>query len=416
MRRYAGWLTAAIIGVLVAGCTSNKTSTPPSETPTSQTATPVALSLTVDQPITIGVLVGSTHGDGSEYRDTAEGARVATYRFAMEEHDVSLKVALEDGTSESVTAGLAKLTDSGVSGIVVATAGAHVRQALTASDIEPPIIAVYDTLNTAPQGVWWTGPSRSAITNAMSVALDDTHSTKPYLVAASQAITPDLSLALSSELTSNSSGDIATDVVTKLESGQADSVIVAAPASSQAEFVTAFQEKLGGRQVPMLLTPQALTPSFATNLGDSGLLSNSLIAVGTNAVDASALTTGADADRASAFFTALRLAANDPNCRNIYSDASFTKAAQTADIASHDAVVALVRAVEAAKSTTPADVKQSLASLNLGPSAGISGPPLNFTQPDALDGHSVVPMRPARTNLGLRPATTTATITWFPTT
>jgi hypothetical protein len=104
-----------------------------------------------------------------------------------------------------------------------------------------------------------------------------------------------------------------------------------------------------------------------------------------------------------AYFTGLRLAANNPGCLNVFGDDNFSAAAQTADIPSHDAVVALVRAVDKAGSTDPAAVKSALTSLYLSGADGLAGPGLNFTSGDALSADDIVTLHASTQDPGLRP-------------
>ncbi|MGC3955066.1 MAG: hypothetical protein QM804_12620 [Propionicimonas sp.] len=406
-----------VIALLVAlsGCTFSPpepTSTPPS----APAQPPAAVALTVNdslkgQPIRVGILVGPTEGEGSAYRQLAEGARVAGYRFGMGGTEVSFEIALDDGTSEGAAAGLRELAGSGVIGIIAATSGPHLREALADAQPEPAVLVPYDTWDEAPAGTWRTAPTTDAIGTALSQALADTGTSQPLLITDSRVAAPQVGQTDPID----TDDDAAKKVVTALDSGEADSVVIAAEAATQAKLVKAIQAKLGTRQAPILLTPQALTPVFAGSVGDLGALAGSLVAVGPAGVDAAALQPGEPGAAASAFFTALRLAADDAGCLNIHGDAPFAQSAQWADLSSHDAVIALVRAAESAGALNPEGVRQALPGVQLAAQSGLAGPSLDFQQPDALPSSAVLVLRATQIDLGLRPPNTAETrLTWVP--
>jgi hypothetical protein len=211
--------------------------------------------------------------------------------------------------------------------------------------------------------------------------------------------------------------DLADAIVGALETDAARCIVIAASATHQAELAAAIQGRLGYRQAPIFLTPQALSPAFARTLGAAGSLSGSYFTVGSDSGDARAL--APDGDAAAVFFTALRLAARDQDVTNSYADAAFATVAQTADIPSHDAVVALVRAVEQAGSAEPAAVKAALGSLHLGADDGLAGAALDFTSAFALPDDAVVTLVARTASPGTRPTPTTAApapgLWWFAT-
>jgi hypothetical protein len=117
-----------------------------------------------------------------------------------------------------------------------------------------------------------------------------------------------------------------------------------------------------------------------------------------------------------AFLAALRLAAADPDCRNVYNDDSCLATGLAADTASHDAVVALVRAAERAATTESGAVLTALRELQLAPTDGLAGAPLDFTKTDALQAEHVVPLYASTDNPGLRPQPrggAPASVFWF---
>ena len=105
----------------------------------------------------------------------------------------------------------------------------------------------------------------------------------------------------------------------------------------------------------------------------------------------------------SAFLSALRLASGDTQIKNLTGDAPLSTDAWAADAASHDAVVALVRAAALAGNGDPAKVATALRSVSLGAGEGLAGSTLDFSTPEALTSKAL-PVYASDQDLGLRPA------------
>ena len=118
---------------------------------------------------------------------------------------------------------------------------------------------------------------------------------------------------------------------------------------------------------------------------------------------------------AAAYFAALRLAAGDDEVTDLFGDGAFVDAAGEADIASHDAVIAVAAAAAAAGSLEPADVLGSLDGLTVSAGDGLAGPDLDFSDSDTLAGSAVVPLLATVQDPGVRPpvADGDARLFWF---
>jgi len=188
--------------------------------------------------------------------------------------------------------------------------------------------------------------------------------------------------------------------------------VVSGPPQLQAAVVAALQGT--SADVPILLTPQALSPAFPAALTTAGgSLSPQLLSVGLNDGDTTALE-ATDAGRAlAAYFSGLQLAATDPTTKDLAGDRAFAEVAGAADVSSHDAVVAFVRAAVVAKSTEPAKVAEALPGLRLGTVDGIAGPPLDFASTEAVADEAVVPLASTAVSPGVRPASEAPALYWF---
>lgn len=366
----------------------------------------------------IGVVVTLGDGEGSEWNEAAQGALVAERRLALGGTDITLVTKNDGGTSAGAKTAVESLAKSGVAGIVVASSGKHVSGALTtAAEKHIPVVVPYAS---ADKDSWSTAPSAESIGAAMTTALGDAKS--PLLVNLGGGAPAGLRVAhvLDGDDTADTAG-LATTIASRTGATDADdstdeasdadpkaapdsdAVVVSGSAQRQGALVAALQA--ADVTVPVVLTPDATSPAFGAALVDAGgSLSGSFRTVGVATDDARALSSDAEGRAMSAFLGGVRVLADDPDAQNLTGDRPFSAVAGAADARSHDAVVALVRAVGKAGSTEPSDVTDALAALDLDSAAGIAGPALDFTRQQAL-GASATVLAASAQPLGLRPDT-----------
>ncbi|MBF4615613.1 hypothetical protein [Curtobacterium sp. VKM Ac-1376] len=367
----------------------------------------------------IGVVVTLGDGEGSEWNEAAQGALVAERRLALGGTDITLVTKNDGGTSAGAKAAVASLAKSGVAGIVVASSGTHVSGALTAAAAEGvPVVLPYAA---AEKDSWSTAPAADSISTAMTTALGDAES--PLLVDLGGGAPAGLRVAhvidgddtsdtaALAETIASRTGATGADDGTDEASGadpkaepDSDAVVISGSAQRQGALVAALQA--ADVTVPVVLTPDATSPAFGAALVDAGgSLSGSFRTVGVATDDARALSSDAEGRAMSAFLGGVRVLADDADAQNLTGDRPFSAVAGAADARSHDAVVALVRAVGKAASAEPSDVTDALAALDLDSAAGIAGPALDFTRQQAL-GASATVLAASAQPLGLRPDTT----------
>ncbi|MBO9041126.1 hypothetical protein [Curtobacterium flaccumfaciens] len=366
----------------------------------------------------IGVVVTLGDGEGSEWNEAAQGALVAERRLALGGTDITLVTKNDGGTSAGAKTAVASLAKSGVAGIVVASSGKHVSGALTAAaEQHIPVVVPYAS---AEKDSWSTAPTAESIGAAMTTALGDAKS--PLLVdlgggapaglrvahvldGDDTADTAELAATIASRTGATDADDDAAEAADAdpKAAPDSDAVVVSGSAQRQGALVAALQA--ADVTVPVVLTADATSPAFGAALVDAGgSLSGSFRTVGVAADDARALSSEAEGRAMSAFLGGVRVLADDPDAQNLTGDRPFSAVAGAADSRSHDAVVALVRAVGKAGSTEPSDVTDALAALDLDSAAGIAGPALDFTRQQALDASATVLAASAQP-LGLRPDT-----------
>lgn len=389
--------SVALLAVL-SGCTGGAEAEPlePAE---------VALGVDDVDDITLGLVVSSASdaGEGAEWLEASAGAEVAAYRFGLAGRTVSFSVVDDRGSAQRAVDGVGRLVDEGVSGIVLATSGPHVAEALdVASEAGIPVVAPYLREDDLPDGVYVLGPSEDQVAAGIAGARDLDGADATVVVVGDGAPAPEVVGARTVTLDGSNLADVVDDIVDGVQDRSVDSVVVSASTTTQARVVAALQGETP--DLPVYLTPEALSPRFAQAImqGD-GTASGVLEAVGVDASDASTLGSDAAADSAAAYFAALRLLASDPDATSAVDGTLLQQVVADADLVSHDAVVALVRAAAAAGSTAPAEVAAALAGLELGAEQALAGPPLDFSSTHVVPDRGVALLRATTQDPGVRP-------------
>ncbi|HEY0240713.1 MAG TPA: ABC transporter substrate-binding protein [Friedmanniella sp.] len=390
-------------------------------TPANGLAQPVPVELTADLPgqVTLGVEVtlGAVPGEGAEWRDAAEGAVVAAHRFALGGTKVTLVAVNDKGTSAGAAAAMKVLAGRNVAGVVLATNGTHVAAGLAEAAADKiPVLMPYDLgASGAPGQAWSTGPGRQATDSRLVTALAQRKLDAPLLVDAGGGPVTGLTPREARTFVAGDDPAVLARSVARRQrqlDTAVDSIVVSGPPELQASLVAALQG--AAVDVPVLLTPGAVSPAFPTALTTAGgSLSGELLSAGLDDGDASALASNDSGRALAAYFSGLQLATGDAGTKALFGDQPFAEVAASADVSSHDAVVALVRAVAAAKSSDPAKVSAALSGLRLGTRDGIAGAPLDFGSTEAVADDAVVVLASTPVSPGVRPTVDAPALFWF---
>jgi ABC-type branched-subunit amino acid transport system substrate-binding protein len=368
----------------------------------------------------VGVMVtlNSAPGEGAEWVHSAAGAQVAAYQFHMGGQQVVLDVVDDKGTARGASAAVEKLVADGVSGIAVATSGSHLRGAFDLAEKKGVALLLPYATDDAdlPGNAWLTGPSAAQLGAAVQGFLAEEDLRSPFVVTTKGAGLSGIDAA--EELAVGPTVEPASVVRAVRRALErpvpVDVVVLDVPAQTQGRLVRALQG--ASLDVPLVLGREAVSPAFGDSLDEAGgSLAAQLTTVGVDAGDVSSMGAGAAADQAASFFSALRIATDDPNATDLFGQGRFSSQAGSADIASHDAVVAIVAAVAEADSTSRADVLAALDGLRVDGADGLAGPDLDFGDHTAVADADVRPMHSTSQNPGVRPATAGAPqrLFWF---
>ena len=370
---------------------------------------------TLGKSIKLGVIV--TYGEeteGSEWLQPAQGAAVAAYRLHMGNAPVELVTLNDRGTEAGARQAVEQMKAEGVEGIVMASSGSHVQGAVTAAkEYHIPMIEVYDNVGTG-DGVWSFAPNAEASLVALQSGVED-----PNKVVAVEAQGYSTGILAAHTLTYKPGDDpaaLARTVAEKTaELGPGTTVTVAAPAAMQASIVKALQE--AAVKTTILLSPQAISPVFSTELvKQGGAISSSLATSGVDTSDSVALQSTDEGRSMSTFLKAVGIMSADPNVQTLSGDQEFSTVAAYADSRSHDAVVALAYASALNLDMNNESVLKTLTTVKMRSGEGLAGPALDFTRPNAVTAQPAL-LHASEQSLGLRPQTAgsaaDASITWF---
>lgn len=413
----SSWVVALVaLLVAVSAC-----SAPEPEPDTPAPAASVQLTADVPDGLSIGVLVSVTSapGEGGQWRDPAEGTRVAASRFALGRTNVRLVPVNDKGTAAGASAAVRTLAAQGVAGIVLATSGRHLDGALQeAAERGLPVLLPYaTTTNGLPAHAWLTGVDTTVADQRIVQALQQQGLRRPYVIDAGGGDVDGLTPVGSADFSPGGDADDLARSLAARRTGSKnafDALVVSGPAVLQGRLVAALQG--AGIDTTVLLSADALSPTFPQAIDQAGgSLAGTLVTAGLDGGDAEALQPTGAGRAAAAYFSALNMLSADAKATDLFGQRPFSTVAGSADLRSHDAVVALVRAAATAKSTDPAAVATALTSMKVGLQDGVAGPALDFTTPTAVSPDDVRALTATAASPGVRPASPgTASLYWFP--
>lgn len=411
-----------LVGVLVAGCTADSDGRrvrPVSYAP----ARPAAVTLdTLGKEkgvVTVGVVVTGTgaRSEGGEHLGPAAGARLAQFRLGGPQRLV-LQVEDDRGTDEGAAAAVDRLLRARVAGIVYASSGPHLDAAVQhAAAAGTAVLLPYETrTRVRGPGVWRTGPSGKQVASTLQALLASRDEKAPYVLTADPADELVQGVpAVRREALGVGDGLLtaAARAAAAVAAGKADAVVVSGSSVRQAEAVAGLQEH--DATTPVELGPAALAPLFSARLGQlagagAATVSGQYFTAGLAATDAST------APGVTAFLAAVRLAAQDPGVLALRGRRTWSQdGGASADVRSHDAVLALAVAASRAGSTTPAAVRKALGGARLTADQGLAGAPLSFASTDAVADADVVALQASTRGPDLRGGVqeTAPALQWF---
>ncbi|WP_159613735.1 ABC transporter substrate-binding protein [Glutamicibacter sp. JC586] len=397
-----------VIGLVVAGSALFR----PSQRQEPISAAPITLALEasrVPKDASIGLVVSYGDSAGSEWKDAANGALVAAKRFELGGTAVSVETRDDRGTDEGAREAVEELKNSNVSGIIIASSGEHVSAALDEAQKSgiPVVLPYYTGSIDQYSDVYRTTASNAAVANKLNHVVQP--ATNPMLLNAGGQPLDGLTAGQVREVGSSEDlGELAKalkSLAAAERSFPIDAVVINGTARRQAQLVTALQK--AKVDLPIALSSEATSPVFATSMvAENASLSNELATVGSQSFDDAALDAGASGQAMNSYLAVLQQMASNEETLSLAGDRPFADVAPVADSRAHDAVVALVRAIEDAHSTQPQKVAKNLRGLSLDTGEGLAHGTLDFDTSEAFTDQPQE-LRLSNQDLGLRTVNST---------
>ncbi|MDO5068279.1 MAG: ABC transporter substrate-binding protein [Propionibacteriaceae bacterium] len=384
--------------MICVGCTSQQEEPAPSFTAVAAPPLPVALKAEgLEGQMRIGVVVtlSSSPGEGADWVLAAEGVKVAAERFRLGGHDVEVVVADDHGTAAGSSEAVAELVSQGVSGIILATSGTHVVDAVAAAkEHNTAVLLPYLTEDRyLTDGAWATGVLRSSHDAAFLETLEVMGAGHVIQVTAPGTIKP-VGFTPKADVYFDPGAQDDTEFRKELAAAAAegaDAIVILGDANTSALATASVRS--AGLGLPILLTNSATSPLFSTALLErTGSLGGTYWTVGLGTDDPAASRQDITGRSVTAFLSAVRSTAQNPEATRYFEPSPFSDVAYAADAASHDAAVVLVTAASKAESTDAEKVLSALPGLAVTHEQGLVGPSLNFSRPAALVGGDPVPL------------------------
>lgn len=337
------------------------------------------------------VTVGDSAAEGSQWNQAASGAQVALERFTRGAAKISLVTEDDRGTEAGAREAVEKLAEQNVSGIVLATNGAHTRGALEAAqEAGIPVLMPYQE---ATGRAWSLAPSNADL--ATTFNQETAKATKVFAIDQANHASLGVNAA---ETFTYKPGDNANELAQKIaeqtnrqeNKNQEFAVVVNADASTSANLMRALQG--ASLNAKILFGNEVTSPAFSKALvadGDTTLAINAKTA-GYNFDDAVALQANGQGRSMSSYLQMINIMSDSDRYTSLLGDQTFSEVAVSADSRSHDAVVVLVRAIEKANSRQAKDVYEALKTLTLTPADGITGAGYDFSNASAATGETVI--------------------------
>ncbi len=392
-----------VIGLVVAGSALFR----PAQKKEPIADAPVTMALEasrVPKDSTIGIVVTYGDAEGSEWKDAANGALVAAKRFELGGTNIAVETRDDRGTVDGARAAVEDLKKSNVSGIVIASSGDHVSGALDEAQKSglPVILPYYNGPLAQYSDMYRTGASNKDVASTLNKIVQP--ATNPILLNAGGEPLEGLTAGVVREVGASEDLSTVAKSIQSLASTDRefpiDAVVVNGTAQRQAQLVAQLQKaKIG---LPIALTPQATSPVFAkTMIAENASLSNELASAGSQSFDDAALSKGASGQAMNSYLTVVQQMATDEDTLSLAGDRPFGEVAPLADSRAHDAVVAMVRAIDDARNTQPQKVAKNLHGLSLGVDDGLTQDALKFDSEEAFAGQTKE-LRLTNQDLGLR--------------
>lgn len=359
------------------------------------------------------VTVGNENAEGSEWNQAAAGAQVALERFNRAGAGITLVTEDDRGTASGALAAVRSLAEQNVSGIIVATRGKHLKEAIDlAQQLDIPLIFPYDSPDA--EGTWSFQVDDHSMKNLMAV-----HNAGQRLIRLDQENFGGVEYPADQVVKVTAGTDteqLARDLSQQVKDSKVPvAIAINADPYLQARVVRSLQDL--GVDAEFILAPGATSPAFGASYlsGEVKRSTINAVSIGYDSGDAVALKSDGEGRSMSAYLQMVKIMSDSSDATSPLGDQPFSEVAGAADSRSHDSLVAFVRAMEGSPSHKAKDVKETLEGLKLSPADGVTSGSLDFSSQHAVQAKPVL-LASSIGNLDMRGSLPSARagVQWFP--
>lgn len=332
--------------------------------------------------LSVGVVVSYTEDafEGRGWDLAGEGARVAAWRLDQGGKEVKLPVVSDQGSAEGSVKAIEDLKSQGVTAALALTSGTHAEAlAEAAAEANLPIIFPYQVPKTKSDATaWYAMPTEQELNQLVSGHIAGLGCENPVVFEGAKTQFEGLE---GTKISVGADGveKPLEDLVKVLEDSDVKNCIVL---DTDPVVSAHLVQGIHGLNLNLATIggPALVNPLFAQTLGDNAEVLKNVYAVGAPSAIGVSMTPGSEGARAAVFERAVSIMAQDPELASVTADEFFQERAGFADTVSHDALLALVKAVAIADSDDAADISEAMGAVTIEENDGFASEQLAFVE------------------------------------
>ncbi len=352
----------------------------------------------IPDDLIIGVVVSYTEevSEGLGWDKNGEGVSVARWRLEKSGMEITLGVVSDNGTEEGARSAVSQLAEDGAGAIIALTTGDHTRalaEAVAESGI--PVIFPYEPRFETEADAWFYNLSPEEMAGMMIEQAETLGCSSSLLISDDELFSAYVTLAIDSgsdfriatsyvitadnERSERGTEKIVEYLVEYYQTNQEylECVMLDASGTDVATLITGMRSS--GIDVPIITTNEAQNYTLNEAMLNSYSLLGEVYSVGVADNVSLAAESSQIGDKAGVFNYAITLMKGKTGVASLSTDADFSEYGDYADLASHDALIAVVQAAANAQDASPEAITAAFYELELDPETSPVSEKLDFS-------------------------------------